>query len=90
MNLHYIDVENLDYGINEYNEFNPFEYHPTPTSAPFSNQPFNLPQPDPIGKRPRTSRHTSVVWKHFSIVNKKYIRGEVEDLAECKYCKKNI
>ena len=73
MDPHYIYVENLDYGIDEYNKFNTFEEHSTPTSAPSSNQPSNLPQPDPIGKRPRTCRRTSVVWKHFSIVNKKYI-----------------
>ena len=90
MDPHYLDVENLNYGIDEYNEFNPFEDHPTPTSAPSSNQPSNIPQPDPIGKKPRTSRRTSIVWKHFSIVNKTNIRGGVEDLAECKYCKKNI
>ena len=88
MDPHYLDVENLNYGIDEYNEFNPFEDHPTPTSAPSSNQPSNIPQPDPIGKKPRTSRRTSIVWKHFSIVTKKNIRGGVEDLAECKYCKK--
>ena len=84
MDPHYLYVENLDYGIDEYNEFNHFEDHPTPTSAPSSN----IPQPDPISKRPRTSRCTSVVWKLFSIVNKKNIRGEVEDLAEYKYYKK--
>ena len=72
MDPHYLDIENLDYGSDEYDEFNPFEYHPTPTSALSSNQPSNQP----------------VVWKHFSIVNKKNIRGEVEDQVECKYCKK--
>ena len=82
MDPHYLDVENLDYSIDEYNEFNHFEEHPTPTSAASSNQLYNLPQPDPTGKRPRTSRCTFVVWKHFCLVNKKiYIRGEVEDLA---------
>ena len=62
--------------------------NPTPISSPSSNQPSNIPQPDPIGNRPRASRRTSIVWKHFSIVNKKNIRGGVEDQAECKYCKK--
>ena len=68
MDPHYLDVENLNYGIDEYNEFNHFEDHLIPISAPSSNQPSNIPQPDPIGKKPRTSRRTSIVWKHFSIV----------------------
>ena len=88
MDPYHLDVENLDFGIDACNEFNPFEDDETPTSSsvPFSN----LPQPNPTGKRPRASRCTSIVWNHFTIINRQNIRGEVENLVECKYCKKNI
>ena len=38
MDPHYLDVENLNFGIDEYEEFNPFEYEEnlTPTSNPQS------------------------------------------------------
>ena len=86
MDPHHLDVENLDFGIDACNEFNPFEDDKTPTSSsvPLSS----LPQPNPIGKRPRASRRTSIVWNHFTITNRQNTRGEVENLAECKYCKK--
>ena len=86
--LHHLDVENLNFGIDACNEFNPFEDDETPT---FSNiPPSNILQPNPTSKRPRASRHTSIVWNHFTIINRQNIRGEVENLVECKYCKKNI
>ena len=59
MDPHYLDVENLDFDIDECNEFNPFEYEETPTSNSVS--PSNLPQPDPTGKRPKVSKCTYVV-----------------------------
>ena len=76
----------FDFGINECNEFNPFEDEETPT--PSSVPPSNLSQPNPIGKWPRVSSPTSIVWNHITIINKQNTRGEVENLAECKYCKK--
>ena len=86
MDLHHLDVENLNFGIDTCNEFNPFEDDETPT---FSNiPPSNIPQPNPTGKRPRASRHTSIVWNHFTIINRQNTRGEGENLAKCKYCKK--
>ena len=88
MDHHYLDVENLDFGIDACNEFNPFEDDKIPTSSSVSLS--DLPQPNPIGKRPRASRRTSIVWNHFTIINRQNIRGEVENLVECKYCKKNI
>ena len=86
MDHHHLNVENLDFGIDACNEFNHFEDDETPTSSSvlFSN----LPQPNPISKRPRASRHTSIVWNHFTIINRQNTRGDVENLAKCKYCKK--
>ena len=38
MDLRFLDVENLNFGIDECDKFNPFEYeeNPTPTSNPQS------------------------------------------------------
>ena len=59
MDPYHLDVANLDFGIDACNEFNPFEDDeiPTSSSVPLSD----LPQPNPIGKRPRASRRTFVV-----------------------------
>ena len=86
MDLRHLDVENLDFGIDECNEFNPFEYEetPTPSSVPHSN----FSQPNPIGKWPRVSRRTYVVWNHYTIINRQNTTWEVENLAYCKYFKK--
>ena len=86
MDPHHLDLENLDFSIDECNEFNPFEDEeiPIPSSVP----PSNLPQTNPIGKRPSGSRHTSIVWNHFTIINRQNTKGDVENLAENKYCKK--
>ena len=90
MDPHYLDVENLNFGIDECEEFNPFEYEenltPTtsnPQSVPSSNS-------EHVGKKPRVSKRTSFVWNHFTIINKENSKGEVENVAQCKYCKKNI
>ena len=88
MDPYNLDVENIDFGIDACNEFNPFEDDETPISS--SVTPSNLPQPNLTGKRPWASRRTSIVWNHFTIINRQNIRGEVENLVECKYCKKNI
>ena len=76
----------FDFGINECNEFNPFEDEETPT--PSSVPPSNLSQPNPIGKWPRVSSPTSIVWNHYPIINRQNTTWEVENLAECKYWKK--
>ena len=86
MDPHYLNVENLDFGIDACNEFNPFEDDKTPNSSSVPHS--NLPQPNPIGKRPRASRRTSIVWNYFTIINRQNTRGEVENIAEFKYCKK--
>ena len=86
MDLHHLDVENLDFGIDACNEFNPFEDDETPTS--FSVPPTNLSQPNPTGKIPRASKCTSIVWNHFTIINRQNSREGVENLTKCKYCKK--
>ena len=86
MNPHYLDVENLEFGIDACNDFNSFEDDETPTSSSVPSS--NLSQPNFIGKRPRASRRTSVVWNHFTIINRQNTRGEGENLAKCKYCKK--
>ena len=59
MDPRHLDLENLDFSTDECNEFNPFEDEeiPTPSSVP----PSNRPQHNPIGKRLRASRHTSIV-----------------------------
>ena len=88
MDPHHLDVENLDFGIDACNEFNPFEDDKISTYSSVS--PSNLPQPNPICRRPRASRRTSILWNHFTIINRQNTRGEVENLAECKYCKKHI
>ena len=49
MDPHHLDVENLDFGIDACNEFNPFEDDESPISSR------DFPQPNPIGKRPRAS-----------------------------------
>ena len=59
MDPHYLDVENLDFGIDECNEFNLFEYEETPTSTSVPSS--NLPQPDPTSKRREVSKCTYVV-----------------------------
>ena len=79
MDPHHLDVENLDFGIDACNEFNPFEDDETPTSSSVPHS--NLPQPNPIGKRPKASRRTSIVWNHLTIINIQNIRGKVENLA---------
>ena len=66
MDPHHLNVENLDFGIDACNEFNPFEDDEIPTSS--SVPPFNFPQPNPISKRP--SRCTSIAWNHFTIINR--------------------
>ena len=48
MDPHHLDVENLDFGIDACNEFNPFEDNETPTS--FSVPPTNLSNPIPQAK----------------------------------------
>ena len=68
MDPYHLDVENLDFGIDACNEFNPCEDDKTPTSS--SVPPSSLPQPNPIGKIPRVSRRTSIVWNHFTIINR--------------------
>ena len=68
MDHRYLDIENLNFGIDECDEFNPFEdeENPTPTSksqsVPSSNS-------DHVGKKPRVSKHTSLVWNHFTIIS---------------------
>ena len=57
---------------------------PTPSSVSFSN----LSQPNPTGKRLRASRRISIVWNHFTTINRQNTKGEVENLAKYKYCKK--
>ena len=57
---------------------------PNPSSVSFSN----LAQPNPIGKRLRASRRISIVWNHFTTINRQNTKGEVENIAEFKYCKK--
>ena len=79
MHPHHLDVENFDFGIDACNEFNHFEDDETPTFS--SVPPSNLPQPNPTGKRPKVSRHTSVVWNYFTIINGQNTRWEVENLA---------
>ena len=59
MDPYHLDVENLDFGIDACNEFNPFEYDETPTSS--SVTPSNLPQPNPTGQRLRDIRHTFIL-----------------------------
>ena len=87
MDPHYLDVENLNFGIDECEEFNPFEYEEnlTPTSNPQSVPSSNS---EHVGKKPRVSKRTSLVWNHFTIINKENSKGEVENVAQCKYCKK--
>ena len=79
MDPHHLDVKNLDFGIDACSEFNPFEDDKIPTSS--SVPPFDLPQPNPICKRPRASRRTSILWNHFTIINRQNTRGKVENLA---------
>ena len=85
MDPRYLDVENLNFSIDECGEFNQFEYeeNPTPTSnpqsVPFSNS-------EHVGKKPRVSKRTFLVWNHFTIINKENSKGEVENVAQCKYC----
>ena len=79
MDHHHLDVENLDFGIDACNEFNPFEDDEIPTSSSVPSS--DLSQPNPIGKKPRASRCTSVVWNHFTIINRQNTRGEVENVA---------
>ena len=86
MDPHYLDIENLNFGIDECEEFNPFEYEEniTPTSNPKSVPSSNS---EHVGKKPRVSKRTSLVWNHFTIINKENSKGEVENVAQCKYCK---
>ena len=79
MDLHHLNVENLDFGINAYNEFNHFEDDETATFSSVSSS--NLPQPNPIGQRLKAIRHTFTLWNHFTIINRQNTRGEVENLA---------
>ena len=48
MDPHHLNVENLDFGIDACNEFNPFEDNETSTS--FSVPPTNLSNPIPQAK----------------------------------------
>ena len=73
MDPHHLDVENFDFGIDACNEFNPFEDAETPTSS--NVPPSNLPQPNPTGKRPRVSRHTSMELLHYNKWTKYKMRG---------------
>ena len=56
----YLHVENLNFGIDECDEFNPFEdeENPNPTSNPQSVHSSNS---DHVGKIPRISERTSLV-----------------------------
>ena len=91
MNLCYLDVENLNFGIDECDEFNSFEdkENPTPTSNPQFVPSCNS---DHVGKKleVRVGKHTFLVWNHFTIINKENSKGDVENVAQCKYCKKYI
>ena len=80
MDPHCLDVENLNFGIDECEEFNPFEYEEnlTPTSNPQSVPSSNS---EHVGKKPRVSKHTSLVWNHFTIINKENSKGEVENVT---------
>ena len=75
----HLNVENLDFGIDKCNEFNPFEDDETSTSS--SVPPSNLPQPNPIGTRPKVSKRTCVVWNHSTITKRQNTRGQVENIA---------
>ena len=56
MDPRYLDVENLNFGIDECDEFNSFEYEENPT--PISNSQF-VPSYNSkhLGKKPRFSKH---------------------------------
>ena len=87
--FHYLDVENLNFDINECEEFNPFEYeeNPTPTSNPQFVPSSNS---EHVGKKPRVSKRIFLVWNHFTIINKENSKGQVENVAQRKYCKKYL
>ena len=69
MDPRYLDVENLNFGIDECDEFNPFEGEENPTttsnsqSVPSSNS-------NHVGKKLWVSKRTFLVWNHFTIINK--------------------
>ena len=55
MDPHYLDVENLNFDIDECDEFNPLEdkENPTPTSNP---QSITFSKSDHVGKKPGVCR----------------------------------
>ena len=55
MDPRYLDVENLNFGIDECDEFNPFEYEENPT--PTSNSQSVPSNSKHLGKKPRVSKH---------------------------------
>ena len=70
MNHPYLDVENLNFGIDKCDKFNPFEdeENSTPTSNP---QCVSSSNSDNVGKKLRVSKRTSLVWNHNTNIVKK-------------------
>ena len=66
MDLCYLDIKNLNFGIDECYKFEHFEddENPTPTNIPSSNLPNLILQV----KKPMVNSRISVAWNHFTII----------------------
>lgn len=67
--------------------FDPFEENPTRSTPTNNTQSINIRE---CMKKSRVSRHFSLLWSHFTIISKTKLKGEVENVVQCKYCQKNM